>query len=170
MSEHRSGDDSETRVEVIVEIPKGSRNKFEIDDSTGIVWLDRVLSTATEYPTEYGYISDTAAGDGDAIDALVILEQPTVPGCHLWARPIGVLLMTDEKGPDPKVLCVALDDPMFNTAKGLGDVPQHLLDEIEHFFRVYKQLEPEKMTSILGWFDADEARSVIGEARVANGN
>jgi len=152
-------------VVVVVEIPKGSHHKYEIDRVTGTLWLDRVLSTATEYPTDYGYIVDTLAEDGDAIDAMVILEQPTVPGCRVRARPIGVLLMADEQGPDPKILCVATGDPMLGHASELRAVPPHLLDEIEHFFRVYKQLEPGKETSTMGWQDARAAEQLIEQGR-----
>jgi len=135
MTRHRRHP-SAIQVTVVVEIPRGGRAKFEIDPATGTVWLDRVLSTATQYPAEYGFILDTASGDGDPLDAVVLIEERTVPGCHVRARPIGVLPMADEAGPDPKVLCVALGDPSVGDYADIDDVTPHLLAEIEHFFRI----------------------------------
>jgi inorganic pyrophosphatase len=157
---------SSTQVTVVVEIPRGGRAKFEIDPGTGTVWLDRVLSTSTQYPAEYGFIRHTASGDGDPLDAVVLVEERTVPGCHVRARPIGVLAMTDERGPDSKVLCVALGDPSMGNYTDIEDVSPHLLDEIEHFFRVYKQLEPEKTVAVGDWRGAAEAERLIRECTV----
>ena len=148
-------------VTVVVEIPKGCRSKFEIDPATGTIWLDRILATSTQYPAEYGYIPDTAAEDGDPLDAIVLVEEQTVPGCHVRARPIGLLSMADEMGPDPKVLCVALGDPSVGGFHDIVDISQHLTEEIEHFFRVYKQLEPHKSVTVTGWQHADEAERLI---------
>ena len=152
-------------VVVVVEIPRGGRAKFEIDPQTGTIWLDRVLSTATHYPAEYGFVLGSASGDDDPLDAVVLLEEATVPGCHIEARPIGVLHMTDEHGPDPKLLCVAVSDPTMGTLTDLHQVPQHLLDEIAHFFIVYKQLEPRAHVETAGWGDAAAAHAVVTACR-----
>ncbi|MGE0731833.1 MAG: inorganic diphosphatase [Acidimicrobiia bacterium] len=150
---------------VVVEIPKGGRTKFEVDPQDGTIWLDRVLSTATQYPADYGFVQGTLAPDGDALDALVLIEEPTVPTCHVHATPVGLLLMTDEQGPDPKLLCVATGDLLMADVRDIGDVAPHLLDEIEHFFRVYKQLEPAKTTTTFGWHDVNEAYRVLADGR-----
>lgn len=152
-------------VEVIVEIPKGSRNKYEIDHDTGALWLDRHLFTATVYPADYGFIPNTLAEDGDPLDVLVLLDEPTVPGCHLKARPLGVFWMTDEAGPDAKILAVPAGDPRWDHIHDLNDAPKFLLDEISHFFDVYKALEPAKDTDIGRWDDRDAAWGEIAAAR-----
>jgi inorganic pyrophosphatase len=152
-------------VEVIVEIPRGSRNKYEVDHNTGAVWLDRRLFSATVYPADYGFIPDTLAEDGDPLDVLVILEEPTFPGCHLHARPVGVMWMTDDKGPDAKVLAVHPSDLRLFDATELGDLPPQLLDEIEHFFEVYKQLEPDKFSSTRGFEGREAAWAEIQASR-----
>jgi inorganic pyrophosphatase len=156
----------ESEVTVVVEIPRGGRAKFELDPDTGTIWLDRVLWTSTRYPAEYGFVAGTASGDGDPLDAVVLAEEATVPGCHIRARAIGVLQMSDEHGPDPKVLCVALGDPTLGALHDAGEVPQHLLDEIQHFFRVYKELEPRTSVEIGGWLGATEARALVAECRL----
>jgi inorganic pyrophosphatase len=143
-------------VEVVIEIPKGSRNKYEIDHVTGAIWLDRRLFTATQYPADYGFVPDTLAEDGDPLDVLVLLDEPTFPGCHMWARPLGVFWMSDEKGPDAKVLCVPAHDQRWERFQDLEDLEEHLLDEIGHFFDVYKELEPGKGTNTRSW----ESRAV----------
>lgn len=150
---------------VVIEIPKGSRNKYEIDHDTGAVWLDRNLFTATQYPADYGFAPDTLAEDTDPLDVLVLLDEPTFPGCHISVRPVGVFWMTDEKGPDAKVLCVPAGDPRWTALQDLDDVPQFLLAEIEHFFDVYKALEPSKHADTRGWGDRSEAVRVIEDAR-----
>jgi inorganic pyrophosphatase len=152
-------------VEVVVEIPKGTRNKYEADHETGHIWLDRMLFTATRYPEDYGYIPGTLAGDGDPLDALVLLEEPTFPGCHVRARPIGVFLTRDENGDDAKVLCVTASDPRQASVQDLGDLPPHELDEIAHFFAIYKSIEPGKGTEPGGWRDREEAEKIVEEAR-----
>lgn len=152
-------------VEVVVEIPQGSRNKYEIDHDTGKVWLDRHLFQATVYPTEYGYFPDTLAEDGDALDALVLMEDPTYPGCHVRARPVAVLEMEDEKGRDLKVLCVPANDFRWGHIQDVGDVAPHLLAEIRHFFEVYKDLEPDKGSTLGDWTGRADALAAIEDAR-----
>ncbi len=152
------------KIEVVVEIPKGSRNKYEIDHDTGALWLDRHLFTATTYPADYGFVPHTLAEDGDPLDVLVLLDEPTVPGCHMWARPIGVFWMSDEKGPDAKLLAVPAGDPRWAHIADLADVGPHLLEEIRHFFEVYKALEPAKGTEISHWDNAEVAWKEIQAA------
>jgi inorganic pyrophosphatase len=143
-------------VEVVVEIPAGSRNKYEFDEKAGVMRLDRVLSSAVFYNFEYGYIQGTRADDGDHTDALILLAEPTFPGCHIAARPVGGLKMHDDKGEDFKVLCVALGDPLHSYIKRLDQVPEQRLREIEHFFATYKLLE-DKHVDVRGWADLDYA-------------
>ena len=150
-------DDFPDVVEVVVEIPRGSRNKYEYDEHAGVFRLDRVLASAVHYNFDYGFITDTRAGDGDHTDALLLIDEPTVPGCRVWARPIGGLEMRDDKGPDFKVLCVAVGDPHQSHVERLDQVRPHRLVEIEHFFNTYKLLEA-KETDVVGWRDADAAR------------
>jgi inorganic pyrophosphatase len=138
-------------VEVVVEIPRGSRNKYEYDEAAGVFRLDRVLSSAVYYNFDYGFVEGTRAGDGDHTDALLLIDEPTFTGCHVWARPIGGLEMRDDMGYDFKVLCVAVGDPQ---------VRPHRLVEIQHFFDTYKLLEA-KETEVLGWREAEEARRVL---------
>jgi inorganic pyrophosphatase len=151
-------------IEVVVEIPRGSRNKYELDKKRGVIVLDRVLYSSVHYPTDYGFITGTLALDGDALDAMVVVDEPTFPGCHIIARPIGVLDMRDEKGPDHKILAVPVGDPRFTEIRDLSGIGQHWLLEIENFFQTYKALEP-KWTDVVGWADADAALRVIQEAR-----
>lgn len=155
----------DVRIEVVIEIPRGSRNKYEIDHETGKLWLDRYLYTSMGYPSDYGFIENTLGGDGDPLDALVLLTEPTFPGCHMWARPVGVLNMVDEAGDDAKVLCVPCDDHRWNHMQDLGDVGQWLLDEIAHFFEAYKTLEPGKESEMGRWADAAAARAEILDAQ-----
>jgi len=151
-------------IEVVVEIPRGSRNKYELDKERGVMRLDRVLYSSVHYPTDYGFVVGTLAEDGDALDALVVVDEPTFPGCHIMARPIGVLDMRDEKGPDQKILCVPIGDPRYAGMFDLKDIGQHWLREIENFFQTYKALE-EKWTDVVGWEDASIAVRVIEDAR-----
>ncbi|MGE5543073.1 MAG: inorganic diphosphatase [Bacillota bacterium] len=153
-----------TIIEVIIEIPAGSRNKYEYDPERRILRLDRVLHSSVHYPGDYGYIMETLAEDGDAVDALVMVTSPTVPGCHVKARMVGVLSMRDDKGLDDKILCVPVGDPRFSHIYDLVDVPDHALREIEHFFQTYKALE-EKTVVTAGWKGADEAASIMRKAR-----
>ncbi|MGH9067084.1 MAG: inorganic diphosphatase [Acidimicrobiales bacterium] len=154
-------------LEVVIEIPKGSRNKYEADHDTGHIWLDRMLFTATQYPADYGYLPDTLSDDGDPLDVLVLLEEPTFPGCHIMARPVGLFRMKDEKGVDTKILAVPATDPRWGGINDLGDLAPFLLDEIQHFFEVYKDLEPGKATTIEGWSDAEAAVAEIERSRQA---
>lgn len=151
-------------ISVVVEIPKGSRNKYEYDPASKRVRFDRMLFSALHYPTDYGFVEDTLAEDGDPLDVLVLVWEPTFPGCAIEASPIGVFRMRDEKGIDHKILAVPVSDPIWSAMKGLGDVPPHLLKEIEHFFAVYKDLEGKK-TGVDGWGDREEAVRIIEEAR-----
>lgn len=150
-------------LNVIVEIPKGSRNKYEYDKEKRMFKLDRMLFSATHYPADYGYIENTLGDDGDPLDALVILWEPTFPGCLIEARFLGHLDMEDEKGRDEKVLCVPLTDPHWNNLREISDVPSHLLKEIEHFFAMYKKLE-KKDVEIYGWKTRDITEKVIEKA------
>lgn len=150
-------------VLVTVEIPKGSRNKYELDQVTGRFKLDRMLFSSVHYPAEYGFIEEAWGEDGDPLDAMVIVGEPTFTGCLIEAKPIGLFKMWDEKGLDHKILCVPVNDPQWNWLNDIADVPEHLLDEIEHFFSIYKDLEMKK-TRVKGWEDARAAWAVIEEA------
>ena len=150
---------------MVVEIPKGSRNKYELDHETGRIRLDRMLFSPVHYPTDYGFVPDTLAEDGDPLDALVLLGEPTFPGCEILVRIVGMLDMADDKGPDQKLLVVPLTDPHWNHIYQIDQVPPHLLREIEHFFTVYKQLE-DKTVESFGWRNADLGRDVLAEALV----
>jgi inorganic pyrophosphatase len=149
---------------IVVEIPKGSRNKYEMDHDSSEIWLDRTLFTAMQYPADYGFFPDTLAEDGDPLDALVLLQEPTFPGCHIMVRAVAVFWMTDEMGPDAKVLCVPAHDPRWNDVNDLPDVPDHLLHEIEHFFDYYKTIEPGKGATTRGWEGASAAEGAITDA------
>ena len=151
-------------IEVVVEIPKGTRNKYEADEE-GRIWLDRMLFTSTRYPEDYGYVPETVAEDGDPIDAVVILEEGTFPGCHIRARPIGMFRMSDEEGLDAKILCVLATDPRWDHVQGLDDLPEHQLTEIAHFFAIYKETEPGKGTDPGGWADRSAAEAEIERGR-----
>lgn len=153
-------------IEVLIEIPKGSRNKYEYDKKRKIIKYDRMLFSSVHYPSDYGYIIHTLAEDGDPLDALVLVTEPTFPGCLIDARPIGLFKMWDEKGVDYKILCVPIGDPLWSHIETLDDVSPHLLREIEHFFQVYKELE-EKKTGVEGWDGKDAAIRAIAEARKA---
>jgi len=144
-------------IEVFVEIPRGSRNKYEFDHERGCIRLDRRLFSATFYPADYGFIPETLAEDGDPLDALVLLDEPTFPGCLVDARPVGVFWMTDEHGPDAKVICTAVGDPLWTAVADIEDLPPHLTREIAHFFDVYKELEPGKSTDVGGFQGAEAA-------------
>jgi len=151
-------------VEVFVEIPKGSRNKYEYDKVRKVFKYDRMLFSSVHYPSDYGYIPDTLAEDGDPLDALVLLGEPTFPGCLIESKPVGLFKMWDEKGVDYKILCVPVSDPQWNWVNDLSDVPAHLLREIEHFFQIYKDLE-EKKTGVEGWEDRSHAHEAIADSR-----
>lgn len=147
----------------IVEIPRGSRSKYEIDKKTGRLFLDRIVSTAFGYPTNYGFIENTLALDGDPIDALILVQNQLFPGVALHIRPVGVLHMTDDGGEDDKVLCVALKDPYCDHINDLDDVPKHVLNQIEHFFQHYKDLEEGKWVKLGTWNGKDKAIEIITE-------
>jgi inorganic pyrophosphatase len=151
-------------VTVMIEIPKGSRNKYEYDIKKKTIRFDRMLFSAVHYPSDYGFITDTLADDGDPLDALVLVWEPTFPGCYIESRPVGLFKMWDEKGLDEKILCVPIADPLWNYIHGLKDVPPHLLKEIQHFFEIYKELE-EKKTGVEGWHDQESAFKAIRRAR-----
>jgi inorganic pyrophosphatase len=152
-------------VDVVVEIPKGSRNKYEWDPKRNRIRLDRMLFTATSYPGDYGFVPDTLAEDGDPIDVLLLLDEPTFPGCVVKARIIAVFWMRDEAGPDAKLLGVPADDPRFAHLRELEDVPMHQIAEIWHFFDIYKRLEPDKTTETGRWDRSKEAVAALEDAR-----
>src|SRR5918995_5938571 len=158
--------DEDRGMEVLafIEIPRGSRNKYEVDHTTGRLRLDRVLYSSVHYPTDYGFIIDTLGEDGDPLDILVLVQEPTFPGCLIPARPIGGLDMADEKGSDFKVLAVPVGDPRYAHVQSLADVGDHWLREIETFFATYKQLEP-KQTEVLGWHDLEETLRTVATCR-----
>ena len=137
--------------DVLVEIPKGQRNKYEVDHKTGRIRLDRTLFTATQYPADYGFIEGTLGQDGDPLDALVLIQEPTFPGCLVRARAIGMYRMTDEKGRDDKVLCVPADDPRQEHLRDIHHLGEFDRMEIQHFFTVYKDLEPGKSVEGATW-------------------
>ncbi|MDI3328968.1 MAG: inorganic diphosphatase [Alicyclobacillaceae bacterium] len=151
-------------VDAFIEIPSGSQNKYEFDKEKGVFRLDRVLYSPMHYPTEYGYIQETLAEDGDPLDVLVLTTFPTFPGCVIETRVVGVLLMTDDKGKDEKLLGVPTEDPRWKQVRSLEDVPPHILEEIAHFFSVYKQLEG-KEVKVEGWRGTDEAARLLEDAR-----
>jgi inorganic pyrophosphatase len=146
--------------DVLVEIPKGERNKYEVDHETGRIRLDRTLFTSTVYPADYGYIEETLGQDGDPLDALVLLPIPTFPGCLIKCRAIGMFRMTDEKGGDDKVLCVPVD-PRNENIQDIHDVPEFDRLEIQHFFEVYKDLEPGKSVEGAEWVNREAAIAEI---------
>ncbi len=151
-------------VDVVIEIPQGSQNKYEVDHDTGRVRLDRVLHSSMHYPTEYGFVEHTLGEDEDPIDVMVLTSFPTFPGCIIATRILGMLEMTDEKGVDTKLLGVADDDPRYAHVQSLEDVTPHLLKEIGHFFATYKQLE-RKAVNIGGWKGEAEALEVLEASR-----
>ena len=150
-------------IAVTIEIPKGSRNKYELDHETGKIYLDRYLFTPMAYPLDYGFIDGTLGEDGDPLDALVILPEPVLPGVIVPARVLGVFKMTDEAGGDDKLLCV-IDDPRWAHLQDIEDVSQFQRDEIEHFFVHYKDLEPNKEVTGSGWGNKAEAEKIHAEA------
>ncbi|HEV8516073.1 MAG TPA: inorganic diphosphatase [Candidatus Limnocylindrales bacterium] len=151
-------------IEIVVEIPSGSRNKIEYDEGAGVYRLDRVLSSAVFYNFDYGYVEGTRADDGDHTDAMLLIDEPTFTGCRVWARPVGGLEMRDEKGHDFKVLCIALADPLYQHIETLDQVTPHRLREIEHFFETYKVLE-DKEVEVYGWRDRDAALAILADDR-----
>ena len=150
-------------VTAVVEIPSGSRNKYELDKATGLMKLDRVLYSAVHYPGDYGLIPRTLHEDGDPLDVLVLVKEQTFPGCLIDVRPLGVLRMSDRGEPDDKILAVALRDPYYEEFFDIADIPQHILKEVEYFFSTYKDLEG-KRVQIKGWEKSDAAMRVINES------
>lgn len=148
--------------DVLIEIPKGSRNKYEYDFDLHKIRFDRMLFSSMMYPGDYGFIPDTLAQDGDPLDVLVMGHEPTFPMCVMEVKPIGVFHMADEKGPDEKIICVPMSDPIWNLLSDLNDLNSHLIKEIEHFFKVYKDLEKKKV-DVGGWGDAAEAVKIVKE-------
>ncbi|MDD2431275.1 MAG: inorganic diphosphatase [Firmicutes bacterium] len=154
-------------VDAFVEIPKGSQNKYEFDVKKGQFVLDRVLYGSIHYPGEYGFIPGTLAEDGDPLDILVLSNVPTFPGCIVEARVLGALEMADDKGRDVKILAALNKDPRYDELQSLSNVPNHILKEIEHFFRIYKQLEG-KETAVDGWRDLDFALREIEQSKISS--
>ncbi len=149
----------------MVEIPMGSRNKYEYDPERKAIKLDRFVSAAVVYPTDYGFIPETLGLDGDELDVLVCVSEPTFPGCLVPARPIGMFCMVDENGKDDKVVCVPINDPRWNIYFECEELPKSVRDEIFHFFSVYKDLDLERHSEPSGWLGRDDALTEIGEAR-----
>jgi inorganic pyrophosphatase len=150
-------------VTAVIEIPQGSRNKYELDKESGQMRLDRVLYSAVHYPGDYGFIPRSYAEDDDPLDILVLLNEPTFPGCQIDARPIGVLRMLDRGDPDDKILAVPSRDPFYGEYFDIADIPQHYLREVEHFFSIYKDLEGRRV-QVLGWEKSESAMRIINEA------
>ena len=155
---------SSSALEMVVEIPRGGRNKYEVDHKTGRVKLDRTLFTQMVYPADYGFIEHTLADDGDPIDALVLLEEPTFPGVLIEVRPIGVFRMEDENGKDAKILTVPDGDPRWAHIAEVDDVPASTKDAIAHFLTHYKDLEPGKFVTVHGFGTRAEAETLVQAA------
>jgi inorganic pyrophosphatase len=151
--------------DVLIEIPKGHRNKYEMDKKSGRIRLDRTLFTSTQYPADYGYIEDTLGEDGDPLDALVLLPEPTFPGCLIMCRAIGMFRMTDEKGGDDKVMCVPANDPRQEHLRDIHHMPEFDRLEVQHFFEVYKDLEPGKSVEGAHWVGRTDAEAEILASR-----
>ncbi|HOE52187.1 MAG TPA: inorganic diphosphatase [Methanomassiliicoccales archaeon] len=151
-------------INVIIETPKGSKNKYEVSKEFDCILLDRVLHSSVVFPLAYGLIPRTFYEDGDPLDALVLISEPTFPGCVVEARPIGVLEMSDEKGQDDKILTVACGDPKNSQYLELEDIPQHYLDEISEFFKTYKKLEENKGTNVIGWQGRVRATEIVTDS------
>lgn len=158
------GDKAPEIINAVIEIPVRSSMKYEYDEALDVIRLDRVLHSPMFYPADYGFVPHTRADDGDHLDVLVLMSQPTFPGCMLEVRPVGVLDMEDEEGRDWKILAVSTKDPRFKEIATLSDVDTHVKDEIQHFFEQYKHLE-NKWATVKGWQDVDEAHRRIREAQ-----
>jgi inorganic pyrophosphatase len=157
--------DAAQTIEMIVEIPSGSRNKYEYDHERDVIFLDRRLFSSTVYPADYGFIPGTLAGDGDPLDILALTEDGTFPGCHIRVRPVGVFRMRDERGTDAKIISVPAYDPLTADIHNIDDLPQQLRNEIAHFFHVYKDLEPGKQTEVQGFQGVESAWNEIRESQ-----
>ena len=147
--------------DVLIEIPRGSRNKYEVDHDSGLIRLDRTLFTSTVYPADYGFVPDTLGEDGDPLDALVLLPESVFPGCIIEARPVAMFQMTDEAGGDDKLLCVPAGDVRWDHIQDIGDVPTFELEAIKHFFVHYKDLEPGKYVKAADWVGRDKAEAEL---------
>jgi inorganic pyrophosphatase len=156
---------TEIELTCVVEIPKGSRNKYEYDARLGGVKLDRFLSASVVYPTDYGFVPETLAPDGDPLDVLVCVSEPTFPGCIVPAKVIGVFLMADEKGEDPHMVCVPCSDPGWNHLDEVDEMPAQLRAEITHFFTVYKDLDHDRHSEVQGWGNRADALVTLEDAR-----
>lgn len=150
--------------DVLIEIPKGSRNKYEYDFKLKKIRFDRMLFSSMMYPGDYGFIPETLALDGDPLDVLVLGHEPTFPMCVMEVKPLGVFHMADEKGPDEKIVCVPVSDPIWSLRKDVFDLNPHRLKEIAHFFKVYKDLEQKKV-EVGGWGDSEEAKKIVEACR-----
>lgn len=148
-------------INAVIEIPRGSNNKYEYNEELDAIVLDRVLHSPFFYPTDYGFIPQTRSEDGDFLDVLVLIKQPTFPGCVLKVRPVGAIDMEDEKGKDYKIIAVAENDPYYNQVTELDHVNTHLRQEIKHFFQSYKELEKDKTTLFKGWLYKEKAQEII---------
>lgn len=164
ISQAKIGPNAPHECNAIIEIPRGSTNKYEYDFENGVFRLDRVLFSPLFYPFDYGFIPQTKYLDGDPVDVLVMVWHPTFPGCMVEVRPIGVLEMRDEKGPDEKLLCVATKDPRFGYRGHLEEISPHTLKEVMHFFQVYKDLE-DKEVDVVGWHGPELALEIIEKYR-----
>ncbi|MGF1518233.1 MAG: inorganic diphosphatase [Nodosilinea sp.] len=153
-------------INVLVEIVGGSKNKYEFDKDLNAFILDRVLFSSVKYPYDYGFVPNTLADDGDPLDGMVLMDEPTFPGCVIASRPIGMLEMIDGGDRDEKILCVPAEDPRYSDVKSLEDVAPHRLEEIAEFFRSYKNLE-KKVTEILGWRDVDKVAALVDQCIAA---
>ncbi len=152
------------RVTAVIENPKGTHNKYELDEELNVIKLDRVLHTAMFWPFDYGFIPQTLSGDGDPLDVMVLTDSPTFPGCVVEIRPIGVLITEDEKGQDEKLLAVQTKNPHYSEIDSLEKVPAHILKEIAHFYEEMKKLEPGKWVKVKGWEPKEKALTIIREA------
>ncbi|HUA46009.1 MAG TPA: inorganic diphosphatase [Solirubrobacteraceae bacterium] len=158
---------SEYELTCVVEIPKGSRNKYEYDAKLGAIKLDRFISASVVYPTDYGFVPETLAPDGDPLDVLMCVSEATFPGCIVVAKAVGLFKMSDEKGPDDHVVCVPCEDPGWNYIDDVDDLPRLLRDEISHFFAVYKDLDEGRYSEVGGWAGRDAAQETVEKARRA---
>lgn len=156
--------DEKLLVDAIIEIPKGSSNKYEFDHEKNVMKLDRCLFSPMFYPADYGFVPETLSGDGDPIDILVLMKNPTFPGCLIEARIIGMFQMTDDKGDDEKLIAVPIHDPRYDEVFSLGDLSSHTEREFEHFFKEYKRLEG-KEVEIGGWYNINDAVKALDSAR-----
>jgi inorganic pyrophosphatase len=157
----------ESTLQCVIEIPRGSRNKYEYDFELGAIRLDRFVSASVVYPTDYGFVPETIAPDGDPLDVLVCVSEPTFPGCVIISRPVALFEMADEKGPDDHVVCVPCEDPNWAGVQDVGDLAPQLRAEISHFFAVYKDLDDGRFSEVGDWFDCDAAWETVHKASAA---